>query len=574
MKYDFDSKSVVVTSKEEQVSSDWRKKGIIYARVSTEEQKRKGGWIIGQTIDCEKRAEREGVDVVKYFKDEAITWADLTRKSFLDAISFIEKENKKGNEIDYFICWATSRFSRSPKINKSFDMVLRVESAGAKLVAVWNGWIQETESEEWLISLTLNFLVDALESKRWSKRVRYWQKWKIYEGLWPFADVPVGYERIKETIGGKEINFLIKKEPDATILAEGLQLFAEWVLLTKQQLYEFFKEKWLKSNSKKNKSWKLHTSMIDHILDLWKLLVYSGHLTYPNWGIHEIIPAKHPAIISVDTMHKIQMRLENDYWTLNHTKRKYDQDADLYPLKRILLCPECHKWVTKWKSLSKTGDYHHYYGCNKRWCKLHKKSLRRDDVHDAVRAKLLEIQPPAIALKLFEKVFIEEREKLKVDNKDVKKVKKQKITLIKWEMDRIEKALDRLSDTENPNIKLLNKKQERRADLNQEIEELELEVENVSYDQEEMKKVFDEAKTVIANPIALRDLDDLEIKQLLIRVCFNNKIYYTKNQGLHTPDISVIYLALSGLSNDDSCNVKVRGIEPLSECHDEWRLLS
>jgi hypothetical protein len=57
--------------------------------------------------------------------------------------------------------------------------------------------------------------------------------------------------------------------------------------------------------------------------------------------------------------------------------------------------------------------------------------LRRDDVHDAVRAKLLEIQPPAIALKLFEKVFIEEREKLKVDNKDVKKVKKQKITLIK-----------------------------------------------------------------------------------------------------------------------------------------------
>jgi hypothetical protein len=27
-------------------------------------------------------------------------------------------------------------------------------------------------------------------------------------------------------------------------------------------------------------------------------------------------------------------------------------------------------------------------------------------------------------------------------------------------------------------------------------------------------------------------------------MCFNNKIYYTKKQGLHTPEISVIYLSL------------------------------
>ncbi len=71
---------------------------------------------------------------------------------------------------------ATSRFSRSPEINRAFDMVARVEMTGGKLVAVGNGGVQETETEEGLIGLTLNFLVDALESKRGQKRVRYGQK--------------------------------------------------------------------------------------------------------------------------------------------------------------------------------------------------------------------------------------------------------------------------------------------------------------------------------------------------------------------------------------------------------------
>jgi hypothetical protein len=57
----------------------------------------------------------------------------------------------------------------------------------------------------------------------------------------------------------------------------------------------------------------------------------------------------------------------------------------------------------------------------------------------------------------------------------------------------------------------------------------------------EFEKTYNEAKTVIKNPLASRDLEDIEIKRLLIRVCFNNKIYYKKNQGLHTPEISVLY---------------------------------
>jgi len=87
-----------------------------------------------------------------------------------------------------------------------------------------------------------------------------------------------------------------------------------------------------------------------------------------------------------------------------------------------------------------------------------------------------------------------------------------------------------------------------------------------------LEKVYNDAKTIIANPLAIRDLEDVEIKQLLIRVCFNNKIYYTKNQGLHTPEISLIYSHFAQVSDSNSPNLEMAGVEPASERHYAQRL--
>ncbi len=551
MTYNFETKSPIVLKKNDDKNANTKKKGIIYARVSTEEQKRTGNGINWQIIDCEVRAKNNNVEIIGTFKDEAITWSNLARKWFIEAIKYIEEHNRKGVTIDYFICWSTSRFSRSPNLGETFNMVARVETAGARLVAVGNGWIQETDTEEGMLSIWLNFLVDAIESKRWQKRVKCGQKWKIYEGFRPFPDVPLGYQRIKEIINGKEIKILIKQEPEASILKEWLQLFAEWILLTKHDLFEFFNERWIRSNSKKNKSGKLHESIIDRLLDVWKLTVYTWYLTYPDRGINEFIPWKHPAIIDFDIMHKIMVRLKKDKDLTGHKQKAYDEDADEYPLKRILLCPECNRWVTKRKSKSKTGDYHHYYGCNNSSCILHKKALPREDVHEAVRKKLQNITPPPYASKLFEHIFKEERKKINHDEKGLQKDKEHKIKLLHDEMERIENAIDNITDTA-----LFQKKQQRRSELNEEKTILQNEIEDVRFSEDDFEKVYNEAKVIISNPLAIRDLEDVEIKQLLIRVCFNNKIYYTKNQELHTPEISLIYSYFAQVSDSNSPNLE------------------
>ena len=107
----------------------------------------------------------------------------------------------------------------------------------------------------------------------------------------------------------------------------------------------------------------------------------------------------------------------------------------------------------------------------------------------------------------------------------INKEKKNKIRIISEEMNRIESMLDKITIPA-----LHTKKQQRWAELNQEKENLEYEIEDIRFTQDEFQKTYTEAKLAITNPLALWDLEDIEIKQLLLRVCFNNQIYYSKKE--------------------------------------------
>jgi len=133
-----------------------------------------------------------------------------------------------------------------------------------------------------------------------------------------------------------------------------------------------------------------------------------------------------------------------------------------------------------------------------------------------------------------------ERPNLEVDRSESRKNKQQQIQRLVNEMDKIERTMDNITNTD-----LLNKKQERWSALNEEKQELEYAIAHVNYDKSEMLKTIEKAKSILINPVSIRDIEDAELKQLLIGVCFGGKIYYTKNQGLHTPDISLVYRLFS-----------------------------
>ncbi len=128
-------------------------------------------------------------------------------------------------------------------------------------------------------------------------------------------------------------------------------------------------------------------------------------------------------------------------------------DSQDYPLTRILQCEECWKWVTKRKSKSKTWDYHHYYGCNNPNCTLHKKTIKRDDVHNAVRDKLTTLSVGEKIIKVLELIYKEELQLITKDKKIRNKSKEERIANLQKEMNALENIMEKIT-----NDQLFNKK--------------------------------------------------------------------------------------------------------------------
>ena len=92
------------------------KKCVIYARVSTAKQAEKELPVQSQIDKCQQHAKELGAEVAKVFTDEGISGTSDNRPAFQQAITYCENF-----DVDYFICWSTSRFARNSleaKLNK------------------------------------------------------------------------------------------------------------------------------------------------------------------------------------------------------------------------------------------------------------------------------------------------------------------------------------------------------------------------------------------------------------------------------------------------------------------------
>lgn len=57
----------------------------------------------------------------------------------------------------------------------------------------------------------------------------------------------------------------------------------------------------------------------------------------------------------------------------------------------------------------------------------------------------------------------------------------------------------------------------------------------------DIERLIQENKTILENPVFIRELENLELKRLLTGVLFNSQIYYNKKSGIQTPSIPLIY---------------------------------
>ena len=205
-------------------------KCIIYCRVSTPGQISDGHGIETQEKLCRRWAARNGLDVMEVYRDCGISGKDM--------------ENR-------------------PALNEMLEQV-------GHMLATVEGILENTPIGRFIAT------VKAAQGQLWREENALKNKAKMIErarqGYWVFQP-PFGYEFKKD--GRNKV--LVAKEPEASIVREAVQGFADAVFITIADVQRFV--------NKRRTECGLKTVKLTPIKDMLTEEKYTGFFAYPRWNI-------------------------------------------------------------------------------------------------------------------------------------------------------------------------------------------------------------------------------------------------------------------------------------------------
>lgn len=514
---------------------------IIYVRVSDQKQVDEWSGLESQEATCKRWAETKGIKILKIFSDWGKSGADMSRKGLLDSIEYLKKENAKYPKVSYFLCTEVSRISRSEDTTQTGDLKKRIESTGVDIITTYTGRNISSLNVNDSFITDIDIAIAKSERLRIRERSLNGSKAKLLSWYWIF-DVPAGYERIHIKNWTKTEKLLQKVEPQASIIKEWLEMFANGVFINHSQLLQYFNDKKLKSNYHSPNPWKLNLTFIKRLFEVEKLHFYAGYILYPNpnYWVMKPVEAVHMPLINLSTVNKILKRL-NHKWGLKVWPRK--DTSELYPLRWMVYCPHCHYPMTARPSKGKMGTIYYYYGCNRKDCK-HKENINIEVMHWDFEKLLQRLTPKKGILALLDGILKEVFNEKNKRQRNLNECKKQRIKEIEKEVETLRNTLWKLS-----RIELIQNVEEKRAELEQEKEILENELQDKALNEREFIVLYERIKNIIEDPLSIWELWSVELKMLLVGVLFWWKLYYKKNEGYQTPQISALFGILDHLND-------------------------
>jgi site-specific DNA recombinase len=540
-KYNFDLEKWEYIEKKQYVESKANPVAIIYVRVSDQKQVDEWNGLESQEATCRRWAESKGIKILEVFSDGGKSGADMSRKWLSDAIEYLKKENAKHPRVSYFLCTEVSRISRSEDTTQTGELKKRIESTGVTIITTYTGRNISSINVNDSFITDIDIAIAKSERLRIRERSLNGSKAKLLSWYWIF-DVPAGYERTHVKNWTKTEKLLQKVEPQASIIKEWLEMFANGVLINQSQLLQYFNDRKLKSNYHSPNPWKLTLTFIKRLFEVEKLYFYAGYILYPNpnYGVTKPVEAVHMPLITLSTANKILKRLKQKWW-LKAWPRK--DTSDLYPLRWMICCPYCNYSMTARPSKGWTGKIYHYYGCNRKDCKQ-KENINVEDMHRDFESLLATLTPKKGVLNLLDGILQETiNEKNKVE-KSMIQSKQRRIQEIDIQIEEFPTIISKLT-----RIEVIQKIEEKRANLEQEKEILENEVTDKGLNEKDFTILYSTIKNLIEDPLSIWELWSTELKMLLVSVLFWWKLYYKKNEGYQTPHISALYRILDHLND-------------------------
>ena len=489
------------------------KHAVIYCRVSSAAQTKRGDGLSSQETRCMELARMRGYTVVATFKDDLS--GGLVNRPGMNAMISHLKSHKNNPHI--VLIDDISRLARG--VQTHIELRAAVSDAGGILESPNMEFNDDADGE-------LNEFVQATVAQ-WQRRKNAEQtiarmRARVMNGYSISKARGYVWKKSKEHGG----HILVRDEPIASIIQEALEGYASGRFQLQVEVKRFFEAQPVFPKMRNG------TVSNQTVTDILKRVLYAGFVESPNWGV-SLRKGHHEPLISFETHHKIQERLAGNA----KAPARKDISAD-FPLRGFVVCGDCGTPMTACWSKGSHARYP-YYLCPKKGCESYRKSIRKEKLEGDFKALLRQMQPTkelfAVAQAMFKDLW---NHRMTMGQKQAQSLKTKL-----QQMDRkIEQLLDRIVDAESASVigayeNRINKLEQNKIVVSEKIAQCGRPV-----------RSFDEtvrtAMDFLANPCNLWDSDRLEDKHAVLKLAFADRLEYVRNEGVRTVKTSLPFKVL------------------------------
>lgn len=490
-------------------------KALIYCRVSSTKQKTEGSGLDSQEARCRKYAADKGYSVTAVFPDDASGGGDyMKRPGMVALLAFLDAQP---NERFVVIFDDIKRFARDTVFHLQLRQVLK--SHGAILECL-NFKFEDTPEGDFIE--TIMAAQGELERKQNQRQVIQKMRARVEQGYWLFPP-PAGYRYGKCPDGGK---ILMPKTPNAPIIREALEGYASGRFDSAADVTRFL----ISHPSILEERKSAHRAKF--AADLLRQPLYAGYMNIEKWNM-KMRPCKHEPLISLETWHKIQDRIDGR----SKTPARPTVHED-FPLRHFVSCSSCGVPMTSAWSKGRSKNYGYYF-CRQKGCELHGKNIRKERVEEdfAEVARSLTPRPQLFAatITMFRKIW----------NARLQSLSQQHETGLKnvAAIDgKITKLVDRIVNSANDRVIAAYEKEIDALEKRKRI--LENNKTKVSESTRPFETAFRAALEFMAMPWKLWESGEFAKQRLLLKLALPEPLPYCPKTGFLNRDFSLPFKVL------------------------------
>ena len=511
------------------------KKAVIYCRVSSRGQKTDGDSRRDQDSRGKKYADANAYTVQKIFYDDSTGGGDfLNRPAMKSLLEHLDNDIMH----NYVVIFADlKRFARDTKFHWELRSALDKRKAIPKCLNY-----NFDDSAEGRFVETVFASLNQLELEQNQRQVCQKMKTRMERGYWCFHQPPA-YKFIKAPIHGKLIQAY---EPQASILREALEMYADGIIDTQLEFQNYL----IKKDFKTQRNGKLTLETCKRMLTQ---ILYAGYIEYPDWEIPRF-KAIHEGIISLATFEKIQQKLTQT----GKDKARKDLHKD-FPLRGYVLCETCDKAMTSSWSTGARNKFP-YYRCRNRECTEYGKGIRKEKLETEVEGILKKMTPTSGILKLLKAIVLDVWKTKMTDVEAGKSEKQSRLNKIEAEQKNL---LQNIRKASNEIVRRAF--EDEVAGLEKEKTLLKQHIEKTNTRNFDFEKGLEQVFAFIENPYEIWTQGDFAQKRMVLKLVFPKQFSYDRITGVGTLEMSLPFKLAGHSERQKTSLVEVARVELASK---------